>query len=286
MPLETPAPVLANAEQAAAWDGPEGDHWTEHAAHYDRTTRGHRERLLGADLISPDDDVLDVGCGTGALTRAAARRAPGGSALGIDLSRRMIEHARALTTSEGITNASFERADAQVHPFVAHSADTVVSSFGAMFFDDPVAAFANIARALRPGGRLGLLAWRELARNSWVSAIRDALAAGRALPVPRPGTPGPFGLADPDQATDLLAGAGLVDVDFHEIDEVMDFGADTEQAFAFVAGMGIVDGLTSDLDPGTRATALDALRSTLAAAETDHGVLFASSAWLITVRLP
>jgi len=63
-----------------------------------------------------------------------------------------------------------------------------------MFFADPVRAFTNLAESLHPGGRIGLLAWRELARNEWMSAIRDALAAGRSLPIPPPGAPGPFGL--------------------------------------------------------------------------------------------
>src|SRR4051812_36167815 len=70
--------LIANAEQAAAWDGPEGDHWTEHAEHYEQTTRHHRGLLLSAGLLSPGDDVLDVGCGTGALTREAARHVPTG----------------------------------------------------------------------------------------------------------------------------------------------------------------------------------------------------------------
>jgi ubiquinone/menaquinone biosynthesis C-methylase UbiE len=230
--------------------------------------------------------VLDVGCGTGALTRAVAARAPGGTALGVDLSGRMIRHARELATAEGITNARFEQADAQVYPFATESVDVVVSSFGAMFFSDPARGFSNIAHALRPGGRVGLLAWRDLAHNPWVSAIREALAAGRALPAPRTGQPGPFGLADPDQARDLLEGTGLEQVDVHEIHEAMDFGADAAQAYTFVAGMGIVEGLTGDLDPDTRATALEALRATLATAETDRGVLFDSSAWLFTARRP
>lgn len=150
---------IANIEQAKAWDGSEGDYWTEHAERYEQTTRLHRDRLLRAELLSPEDDVLDVGCGTGALTRSAAQRAAAGSALGIDLSSRMIEHARELTALAGITNARYEQADAEVHALAPSSVDVILSSFGAMFFGDPVAAFANLATALRPGGRMGLLSW-------------------------------------------------------------------------------------------------------------------------------
>jgi SAM-dependent methyltransferase len=279
-------PLIANLEQAAAWDGPEGDHWTEHAEHYERTTCRHRDWLLRAELLSPDDDVLDVGCGTGALTRAAARRALGGSALGVDLSRRMIERARDLATAERITNAWFEQADAEVHAFAPANVDAVISSFGATFFGDPLRAFANLANTLRPGGRLGLLVWRELARNEWVSAIRDALAAGRSLPVPPPGVPGPFALADTNHVRDLLDRSGLVNIDLQPVDEVMDFGVDAEQAFAFISEMGIVQGLTEDLDADTKAEAFDKLRASLAASETVDGVLFDSSAWLITAQRP
>lgn len=277
---------IANLEQAAAWDGPEGDYWVEHAEHYERATRRHHERLFRAGLLAPDDDVLDVGCGTGALTRAAARRAPQGSALGVDLSRRMIERARERSTAEGLTNARFEQADAEVHPFAPSGIDTVVSSFGVMFFGDPLRAFANLAGTLRPGGRLGLLVWRELARNDWISAIRDALAAGRSLPVPPLGAPGPFALADPDRVRDLLGGSGLVDVDLRPVEEPVDFGVDAERAYAFISEMGVVHGLVEDLDAGARARALDTLRAGLAAAETADGVLFGSSAWLVTARRP
>lgn len=216
--------LIANLEQAAAWDGPEGDYWTEHAERYERTTRRHRERLLRAELVSTDD-VLDVGCGTGALTRAAAHRAPEGSALGVDLSGRMIERARVLTTAEGITNARFERADAEVHAFAPASVDAVISSFGVMFFGDPGRAFANLAGTLRPGGHLSLLVWRELARNEWISAIRDALAAGLSLPAPPLGAPGPFALADTHHVRDLLEGSGLANIDLEPVDDVVDFGS-------------------------------------------------------------
>lgn len=276
--------LIANAEQAAAWDGPEGDHWTEHAEHYEQISRHHRGRLLSAGLLSPGDDVLDVGCGTGALTREAARHVPTGTALGVDLSGRMIERARELTAAAGITNARFEQADAQVHACAPTGVDVILSCFGSMFFADPVRAFTNLAESLHPGGRMGLLAWRELARNEWMSAIRDALAAGRSLPIPPPGAPGPFGLAEAGRVRALLAGAGLVDVEIESVDEAMKLGNDAADAYALIRGMGIVHGLTDDLDAASRTSAFDTLRATLDAHQTESGVLFDSSAWLITAR--
>lgn len=278
--------TIANVEQAAAWDGPEGDHWAEHAERYDRTSRRHRGHLLAAGLISSGDEILDIGCGTGGLAREVARQASPGSVLGVDLSARMLARARDLSAAEGLINIRFERADAQVHAFGEGSVDTTVSSFGAMFFADPRTAFVNVARALRPGGRLALLAWRELAKNEWLTAIRAALAAGRTLPEPPPGAPGPFGLADVDRVRQVLEGAGFDEFDVEPVDEPVELGIDSGDAYRFVREFGVVKGLLQDLDDVTRARALDRLRSTLAAHDTDRGVLFESSAWLITARRP
>ena len=109
---------------------------------------------------------------------------------------------------EGLTNVAFAQADAQVEPFADGRFDLVVSRFGVMFFSDPVAAFANLARATRPGGRLGLVVWRPFAGNEWVEAPRAALAVGRDLPPIPEDVPGPFGLADPDRVRRILDDAG------------------------------------------------------------------------------
>ena len=184
-------PAIANTEQAAAWDGHEGDHWTEHADRYDAAGRRHWQRFLDADLVTPDEVVLDIGCGTGKSTRDLARIVVKGSATGIDLSAAMLNRAREQSEAEGITNVTYVQGDAQAHRFNEAAFDLAISSFGAMFFGDPVAAFANIATGVRPGGRLALLAWRELARNEWLTELRAALAVGRELPMPPPDAPTP-----------------------------------------------------------------------------------------------
>ena len=175
----------------------------------------------------------------------------------------------------------FEQADAQVHPFEAATFDFAVSSFGGMFFADPVAAFANIGQALRPGGSLAMLAWRDLSLNAWLVEIRSALAAGRDLPTPPPGVPGPFSLADPDIATGRLEAAGFRDVRFSSVDEPLCFGRDADDAYSFLSTFGITRGLTHDLDEDTRTGALAGLRKMLETYETSDGVLLPSSAWLI-----
>jgi SAM-dependent methyltransferase len=275
---------IANPEQAAAWNGNEGEYWTEHADRYDRASRRLWQRFVDADLISSRDVVLDVGCGTGKSTRDAARIARHGSVLGVDLSAVMLDRARVQSKADGLANVTYVQGDAQVHPFDGQAYDIAMSSFGVMFFGDPVAAFTNIGKAVRPGGRLALLAWRELARNEWLMALREALAVGRQLPTPPPDAPTPVALADPERVRGILGAAGFEEVGFEPIDEPIEFGSDAHDTFAFVSKMGIVEGLTEDLDDADRVQALAELRKTVGAHAGADGVLFGASAWLITAR--
>ncbi|HVE64448.1 MAG TPA: methyltransferase domain-containing protein [Mycobacteriales bacterium] len=276
--------TIANTEMAAAWDGAEGEHWAANAAHYERTADRLWAKFLAEVRVQPKDEVLDIGCGTGASTRSVARLAADGRVVGIDLSAPMLAHARDAAQGEGTDNVEFEQGDAQVHPFPTEAFDLAISSHGAMFFNDPVAAFTNIRSALRPGGRLALTAWRPLRENEWLVAIRTALAAGRDLPEPPPGMPGPFGLADADHVRRVLGGAGFTDVRVEPVDEPMVFGRDTDDAYAFMCTMGIVRGLSHDLDDEARTQSLADLRATIEQHATPDGVLFDSAAWLITAR--
>jgi SAM-dependent methyltransferase len=278
--------AIANIEMAAAWDGPEGDHWAEHAGRYESLGPAYWDALVAAVSLGPHDDVLDIGCGTGRSTRDAARIAASGRVVGVDLSTRMLDRARAAAEEEGLANVRFEQGDAQVHPFPAAGFDVAVSSFGAMFFADPVAAFANVASALRPRGRLGLLSWRPLAENEWLCTLRGALAAGRDLPAPPPGAPGPFGLADAGHVTAVLGDAGFHDVVVQPVDAPLRFGADLEDAFAFVSTLGMTRGLLHDLAPDVAGEAVESLRQALAAAATDDGVVLGGAAWLVTAVGP
>jgi SAM-dependent methyltransferase len=273
---------IANPEQATAWDGEEGDHWTEHADRYETAGRRLWGHVLAAELIQARDHVLDVGCGTGGATRDAALAASSGTATGVDLSARMLALACDRSKADAIDNISFIQADAQVHSFPPASYDIAISRFGAMFFADPVAAFHNVAASLTPDGRLALLTWRELAANEWLLEIRAALAAGRTLPEPPVDAPSPFALAETDRVQRILHDAGFEDIDFTQIDDQMEFGSDAADAFGFLRTMGMVIGLTQGLDEKSKADALDALLETITAHESAEGVRFASAAWLIT----
>ena len=275
-------PEIVNAEMKAAWDGAQGDEWVEREERMNQTLRAHTEPLLAAAGVTATDHVLDVGCGCGETTRACAIAAVGGRALGIDLSTAMLARARLRAEEEGIANVEFVRGDAQLYPFAPEGFDLVVSRFGVMFFDDPAAAFANIASAVKPGGRLALMVWQELARNEWITALRTALAVGRTLPELPPGAPGPFGLADADRTGGILEAAGFRDVTFDDVAAPFFVGTDTDDAFDFARGMGPARGLLDDLDADATARALDELRATLDAHHTGDGVVFDSRIWVIT----
>ena len=271
-----------NTEQLRAWDGDEGAYWADHADAFDRSLDAYRDRFAAAADVQPGDRVLDIGCGTGQTTREAARVARAGSALGVDLSSRMIELARRRAVEEGLGNVAFEQVDAQVHPFEPQAFDVAISRTGAMFFGDPVQAFTNIARALKPGARLALLTWQPLARNEWIREFVAAFAAGRDLAGPPPSAPGPFGLSDPDPVRTILSTAGFVDVDLDGMSAEMWFGTDPGDAYRFV--LGLLGWMLEGLDDAGRSRALDALRATVTRHDSDGGVVYESAGWIVTAR--
>lgn len=275
-------PGIVNEGQAAAWNGPEGAHWARHSA----------RRAGDADLIVPlveataidaGDRVLDVGCGTGSLARLTARWATPGRAVGIDLSTQMIEQARAEAAAEGISNVTFEVGDAQVHPFASDSFDVAVSHFGAMFFGDPAAAFANIASAIRPGGRLGLVCPQAMERCDWYGVPLAALLGHRPTPDEAPSAM--FSLSEPDVVERLLAGAGFDSVQLEPLDATLWFGQTSAAAAEFYAGSGpvraILERAGSSLTPDRARSALEAAMTSFV---TDDGVRIPGAHWLVTAR--
>lgn len=206
----TEAPPTANADQRRHWNSADGLKWRTLADQIGRHLAGITERLLAHARPAPGERVLDVGCGTGETSlRLAAAVAPG-AVLGVDLSEGLIEAARERARAAGRANLDFVLADAQVHGFEAGAFDLAASRFGVMFFDDPVAALRNLARALRPGGRLAFACWGPLAENPWFAVPRAAALRHLGPPAPQPANaPGPLAFADAAYVEGLLAAAGL-----------------------------------------------------------------------------
>ena len=171
----------------------------------------------------------------------------------------------------------YEWADAQVHRFDVAAFDVVISRYGAMFFADRLAAFTNLAAALRPGGRLAVLVWQALDRNPWLVALRAALAVGRDLPSPPPGAPGPFGLADTDAAAAMLTEAGYASIAFVPIEAPMQLGRDAEEAWEYLRGMGLYRGLTEGLGETDKADAIANVQQLISDHTTSAGVMVESA---------
>lgn len=269
----------SNVSQFRNWDGEHGQYWAEYADFYDRALAGYQPALLAAAGVRPGDRILDVGCGTGQVAIDLVRSAPGAQALAVDLSAAQLDVAR--DRGVGLA-AEFLQADAQVHDFGTAIFDLVVSRTGTMFFGDAPAAFANLATATQPDGRLAILVWRGLTENEWLREIVESLRVGRDLPIPPPGAPGPFAQSDPDLVEPMLTAAGWSDVAFEPVDRAVWLGPDAEQGTSWQLGQSAW--LLLGLGDAQRAEAAANLHALLAAHQTPDGVLLGSAAWLITAR--
>jgi SAM-dependent methyltransferase len=269
----------------AAPDGVVGEH--RPGRHdYDAELRLYNEELRRACEVHGDDRVLDIGCGTGQTTRDAARLAQAGSALGVDTSGPAIERARQLARVEGLRNVNFEHADAQVYRFPQQRFDLAISRFGTMFFADPVAAFANIGRALRPAGRLLMMVWQAHELNEWDIAIHQSLGGSGGEGAVAVHGPDPFSLGDPPTANGILTAAGFVGIAFTDVQQPVYYGPDVATALAWVRGFTCTNEVLKRLDQAAVSRALARLRNALAARMSDDGVWFNSRAWIVTARHP
>jgi ubiquinone/menaquinone biosynthesis C-methylase UbiE len=251
---------------------------------YDDELRRHNEVLRQAIGVQLHDQVLDIGCGTGQTTREAARTAQAGNALGVDISAPAIEHARELARVDGLGNVTFEHANAQVHRFPPERFDLAISRFGTMFFEDPVAAFANIKRALRPDGRMVMMVWQAHAHNEWHVAIHQSLGGAEGPVTCASEGPDAFSLADPQTVKQILQAAGFAGVVFTDVQEPVYYGTDVATALDWVRGFLCTTEVLKRLDPAAATGAVERLREALAAHLSDDGVWFNSRAWIVTAR--
>ncbi len=275
--------MAVNAEQAEDWNGASGREFIEQRERHERMLGRLTARLLAAAQIRDGDNVLDIGCGCGDTTILAARAAGSGRALGADFSRIQIAEARRLAAAAGVINARFEVADVQVHPFAAGVFDVVLSKFGVMFFDDPAAAFGNLRKALRRGGRLAFLCWRTREENPIFTAGFAGNAAVLGLREP-PGPSAACSFAGPGRVIALLSGAGFGGVEFAKADEPMLIGRDVDDVLDYERASPTVTEILTGLSPAQAAELTRRVRDRLLAYASPDGVTMPGAAWLVTAE--
>ena len=272
--------MTPNTAQSERWNGAGGQHWVDHHDAYDRQEQPFGDALLAGAALSADDAVLDVGCGAGTMTLAAATA--GRHALGVDLSAPLIALAR--QRAAGRDDVAFRVADAQVASW-PEPVDVVLSRFGVMFFDDPPGAFAHLRAALSPtGGRLAVVCWQGLDRNDWMRVPGEALASVVPLgDLAEPGQPGPFALGDPDRVRSILADAGWTDVTLDAVTTPLRVGGGgtLDEVVEFVRGTSLGRSALTGAPPDVARRAVDAMRDALAPFDEPGGPALPAAAWLV-----
>jgi len=220
--------TINNATQIEFWNGETGRNWVTHDALMEAMLQPLGESVMDTLAPQPGEHVLDIGCGCGHTSLSLADRVGAeGSVEGVDISAPMLAVASQLAAERNAEHASiqFLEADAQTHTFEPERYDVVFSRFGVMFFEDPVAAFANIRGALRTSGRLAFCCWQPRAVNPFMTV--PAMAALELLPAPPempPRTPGPFAFEEADYITEILNNAGFGSIAVTPLQKPLNFG--------------------------------------------------------------
>lgn len=273
---------MANQTEYDQWNGENGRRWIADADRRDRVLQPISDALLKASRLQGDDTVLDLGCGCGATTIAAASIVdPTGTALGMDISEVMLSVARRRVEESGLATVSFVAADAQTRPFEPAAYDIAISRFGTMSFDDPVAAFANIARALRPAGRLCLVTWQPLAANDWLTIPGAAMLEYGTLPKTADG-PGMFEQSDSVIVSGVLRSSGSSEIDVTTQAVPLHLGADPEEATDYLADTGMGRAVLATVPTHQQSAALDAVRNALREHQTSDGVTLNAGVLIIS----
>lgn len=275
---------VPNRSQAELWNTRAGNTWVELQEMIDRLFAPVEATLVEAGFPGQGGSVLDIGCGAGATTLAMARRlGPAGSCLGVDISAPLVEAAQRRAAEAGLEKVEFVAADAQAYAFEAARFDAAISRFGVMFFDDPVAAFANIRRALRPGGRLAFVAWRSPAENPFMTAARRAAAPFLPeMPAYEPDAPGQFGFAREGRVRQILGDAEWLEVEVAPLD--IEVSLEEGELAIYAARMGPVGIALQAMDEEARAPIGEAVLRAFDPYVTNGAARFSLACWLVTAR--
>lgn len=277
--------IQANQTEREFWAAEGPQQYVEHGDRWETMMAPFGAAMFDVVALQPGERVLDVGCGWGATTvEAADRVAPTGSVVGIDFAAQML--ARAARRTADLANVTLLEADAQTHPFEPASYDAVISRFAAMLFDDPPAAFANLHRALRPGGRLAFVCWQDPLKTEWVAVAMAAAVplVGRPPDMGEPGAPGPFAFADGDRVRRLVAAGGFDEVTLEPVIRPQRIADNADDAVAFVRSLPETRQLLNGVPKDTVAKVTGALRDAFTPHAGPHGVVTDATAWLVTAR--
>ncbi len=274
-----------HADMVAYWNGPGAAPWVAQQAHTDVQLAPISDAVLAAAAAAPGERVLDIGCGCGTTTLLLADAVgPGGHVTGLDVSEPMLGAARQRGGAR--ENLQWVFADAATHAFSPASFDLLFSRFGVMFFGDPVAAFANLRTALRPGGRMVFVCWRPFDENPWMKVpLQAAHAAGiPRMPKPGPEDPGPFAFADPDRVTRVLTSAGWPAPGFTALDVALDIAAagGLDRAVEQATRIGAASRALREAPEEARPAAVAAIRDALAPYQRRDSVALAGAVWLVS----
>jgi len=280
----------ANSDQIEFWSGATGEMWVRFESMLDAQLEPFGKAALKVAGLTDGMRVVDVGCGCGA-TALAASRAVGasGNVLGVDISTPMLARARERASREGLDNLRFENADAQTYTFPPAGTDAVVSRFGVMFFDDPTAAFANIATTLSPGGTVTFACWQGIDRNPWMMVpVVEALALIEIELPTDPNAPGPFAFADSGRVRGILESAGLrqVRLTSFEPELAVAGGQELDAAVDFLMQLGPMRRALSNAASDQCDAVRTAVRGAIAPYERHDGVIMPSAAWIVSATKP
>lgn len=269
--------MTANDAQIEYWNGAVGERWARLQETIDASLAEIHKALMTFADPRPRERVLDIGCGAGTTTYALAKAVGNeGSVTGVDISEPMLAVAR----TRGI-GVNFRKADAATHLFHP-THDLVFSRFGVMFFDDPVRAFANIKKAIKPHGRLAFVCWRDVKENLWASLPMEA---ARALVPPQPPAdplaPGPYAFASADRLRDIFTHAGYRELLIEPLDTVVNLGTTLDDAAEQVLNIGPLARAATGLDEAVRGNIRAAVKGALAPYQAAVGVTPPAACWLV-----
>ena len=270
------------------WDGAMGAKWLSQIDMFEAMLAPAGQASMEMAGFAPGESVVDIGCGGGGTTIDIATVIGNtGHATGVDISRELVAAAISRARRANLTNLSFIHADAATSQLEQAPFDRLYSRFGSMFFADPAAAFANLRRMIRPGGRADLATWAPVRDNGWISEMLAVAARHIAIPTPVPGTPGPFALDRPDYIRALLEGAGFTHVVIERwagMQPVGAIGTQPAAAAEFMLSAGPIATLTEGRNDGLR----EAVKRDLISLFYNHsgptGVTMSASAWLISAH--